>query len=175
MTATRRIVLVGLPGSGKSTVGPLVAAALGWPFVDLDEEIVRAVGQSIPEIFAAEGEIGFRLREREVTAGLGQLGPVVLAPGGGWLLDPFNLGALGGALLVVYLEVSPEVAAARIGGEGGGRPLLAGGDLASRLADLLRQRKNLYLQANHTVSVDSLSPNGVAAYIVALATGRTAD
>lgn len=164
-----RIALVGLPGSGKSTVGPLVAARLGWRFIDLDDEIVRLAGRSIPEIFADEGEPGFRERERQATAVLADFGPLVLAPGGGWFLDPANRQALGPVTEVVYLAVAPEVAATRMGGSAMARPLLAGGDLANRLRELLVQRESMYLQANHTVSVDSLSPEEVAALIVALA------
>jgi len=164
-----RIVLVGLPGSGKSTVGPLVAAELGWSFVDLDDEVVRAAGRSIPELVAAEGESGFRARERAATVALANRGPLVLAPGGGWMLDPLNREALGAATKVVYLAVSPEVAATRMGGAAIGRPLLAGANPAHRLEELLAQRESSYLQANHTVSVNLLAPGEVAALIVALA------
>lgn len=164
-----RIVLVGLPGSGKSTVGPLVASGLGWSFLDLDDEIVRATGRPIREIFAEEGESGFRARERAATVALAGCGPLVLAPGGGWMLDPANRAALGSVTEVVYLKVSPEVAATRMGGAAMGRPLLAGANPAHRLGELLAQREPTYLQANHTVSVDLLSPQEVAALIVALA------
>ena len=167
--AAPRLVLVGLPGSGKSTVGPLVAARLGWEFVDLDAEIVREAGQSVSDIFAAEGESGFRERERRASDSLGGRGPLVLAPGGGWVLDPANLGRIGGVTRVVYLEVSPEVAATRMGGAAAGRPLLAGTDLAQKLDELLRQRESRYQQANHTVSTNLLRPDEVAALIVALA------
>ena len=167
--SARRIVLVGLPGSGKSTVGPLVAAELGWSFVDLDEDIVRAAGRSIPEIFAAEGESGFRAWERAATVALADFGPLVLAPGGGWILSAANREALGPETEVVYLAVSPEVAATRMGGAARARPLLAGGDPVAKLGVLLAQRESAYLQANHMVSVDLLPPEEVAALIVALA------
>lgn len=164
-----RIVLVGLPGSGKSTVGPLVAAALGWSFVDLDDEIVRAAGRSISEIFATEGEAGFRAWERAATVSLRDLGPLVLAPGGGWMLSLANREALGSETEIVYLDVSPEVAATRMGGAASARPLLAGADPVVRLRELLVQRESAYLQANHTVSVDLESADEIAALIVALA------
>ncbi len=164
-----RLVLVGLPGSGKSTVGPLVAAGLGWDFVDLDAEIVREAGKTIPEIFAAEGEPGFRERERRASDSLRSRGPMVLAPGGGWVLDPANVERIGGVTKVVYLEVSPEVAATRMGGSATARPLLAGPEIALRLAELLRHRESRYQQANHTVSTNLLRPDEVAALIVALA------
>lgn len=164
-----RIVLVGLPGSGKSTVGPLVAAQLDWPFVDLDEEIVRAAGRSIPDIFATEGEPGFRALERTATAALVGRGPMVLAPGGGWMLDAGNQEALGPGTEIVYLKVSPEVAATRMGGAAMARPLLAGTDPVPRLQELLAARESAYLQANHTVSVNMATPGEIAALIVALA------
>jgi len=170
-----RIVLVGLPGSGKSTVGPLVAARLGWEFVDLDAEIVREAGQSIPQIFASAGEAGFRAREHAATIAIANRGPLVLAPGGGWVLDAENRGALGGVTQLVYLEVSPAVAATRMGGAATVRPLLAGGDPAIRLGEILRHRETAYLQSNHMVSVDLLTPSEVAALIVALASSRSGD
>lgn len=164
-----RLVLVGLPGSGKSTVGPLLAARLGWSFVDLDDEIVRRADQSIAEIFATAEESGFRRREAEATAALAHRGPMVVAPGGGWMLDPANAVALGGVSQMVYLKVSPEVAASRIGGAAAERPLLAGPNLAARIGELLRQREETYLQAKYTVSVDVLAPDDIASLIVALA------
>ncbi|MBX3173560.1 MAG: hypothetical protein KF709_04065 [Gemmatimonadaceae bacterium] len=200
-----RLVLVGLPGAGKSTVGPLVAAALGWTFVDLDAEIEREAGKSVPEIFAAEGEAGFRRREREATARLANRRQVVVAPGGGWMLDPANRGALGsgaaggdrppaeagnrgplgagdqgpagasGRSLTVFLKVSPAIAATRIGESAASRPLLGAANPVEALTRLSAQRESTYLQANHTVSIDSLTPDAVASIIVALAAGGVAD
>lgn len=184
-----RIVLVGLPGAGKSTVGPLVAAALGWAFVDLDTEIERQAGRTIPEIFSAEGEVGFRRREREATERVAQRRGVVLAPGGGWMLDPDNVRAVGGAgspsgdgggitardVLLVFLRVSASVAAARIGAAAASRPLLAGPNPVEAIERLSALREPTYLQANHTVSVDSLTPTAVASIIVALAAGWGGD
>jgi len=89
------VVIVGLPGSGKSAVGRRLAARHGAPFVDVDQAIERAAGASIPEIFAAEGEAGFRARERAAIAALGPPGEGrgitrVIAPGGGSVVDPRN-------------------------------------------------------------------------------------
>lgn len=173
MASPPRIVLVGLPGAGKSTVGPMVADALGWAFVDLDREIERVTGRSIPEVFAHEGEAAFRQLEREATLRLVGVGPLVLAPGGGWLETGGNLEALGPAVTRVYLAVSPAVAAARLGAGAGGRPLLAGGEPENRLEEILARRERLYVQANHTVSTDSMSPAEVASIIVALASRGT--
>lgn len=175
MSGWQRIVLVGLPGAGKSTVGPLVAAALGWAFVDLDQEIERTAGRTVPEIFAAEGEAGFRRRERGATLAMAEWPGLVLAPGGGWLLDPSNLAALGAGTEVVHLQVSPAVAASRLGPAAAGRPLLAGPSTVQRLQELWEARRSTYLQANHTLSVDLLSPEETASYIVALASRGTGD
>jgi shikimate kinase len=171
----QRIVLVGLPGAGKSTVGPLVAERLGWAFVDLDLEIERTAGRTVPEIFAHEGEEGFRRRERGATLAMAEWPGLVLAPGGGWLLDPTNLKALGAGTEVVHLQVSPAVAAVRLGPASARRPLLAGPSTVQRLEELWEARKSIYLQANHTLSVDLLSPDAAASYIVALASRGTGD
>ena len=172
----RPLVLLGLPGSGKSTVGPLVASRLGCPFVDLDAEIERREGRTIPRIFAESGEAHFRELERRLTAELFARGapPLVLSPGGGWVEQPSHRALFGTVVDAVYLRVSPAVASARMGGAVAARPLLAGGDPVARLTELLDRREAFYLQANHALSVDSLAPDEVASSIVALAsdTGR---
>jgi shikimate kinase len=170
-----RIVLVGLPGAGKSTVGALVAEALGWEFVDLDELIARTAGMSVPEIFVREHESGFRRREREATKSLVGKRRVVLAPGGGWPMDRSNPASLGPGSLTVYLEVAPEVAAARMAAMPGSRPLLEGLDPAGSLRDLHERREETYLQSDHTVTVDSMAPGAAASLIVALARGVEGD
>lgn len=175
MARPTQIVLVGLPGAGKSTVGPLVAEALGWAFVDLDREIERVANRSVAEIFRTEGEQGFRRREGEATRTIAGRDGVVLAPGGGWLLDPRNRETLGPGAIVVYLAISPETAAARLGASANLRPLLAGAEPVRRLRELFGAREPIYLQANHTVSVDSMAPERVADSIVALATQDLPD
>lgn len=173
--ALHRIVLVGLPGAGKSTVGRLVAAQLGWDFVDLDAEIERRSGRTVAELFAERGEAGFRDLESAATVDLAQRRRLVLATGGGWVERRANLGALGRGGMTVFLRVSPAVAAARLGAEGGGRPLLATSDPEKRLGELLGRREAIYLQAQHAVSVDSMAPSAVASYIVALACDSNGD
>lgn len=175
MARPARIVLVGLPGAGKSTVGPLVAQALGWAFVDLDREIELTAGRSVAEIFREEGEEGFRRREYGATLAMAGWEGLVLAPGGGWLLDPRNRAALGQGTMMVYLALPPEAAAARLGASAASRPLLAGADPVDRLRELLAAREAIYLQANHTVSVELMSPAEVADSIVALATQDLPD
>ena len=171
--AFRGLVLLGLPGAGKSTVAPLVAAELGWACVDLDRAIEAAAGCSVAEIFETQGEAFFRAWERRVTAQCvaQTAGPIVLAPGAGWIEDPTHQRLLGHGLIGVHLQVDPAVAAARLVGTTERRPLLGGGDPVRQIASLLDRRNSLYLQANHTVSVDSMTPGEVAAIIVALASG----
>ena len=173
--AVRFVVLVGLPGAGKSTLAPLVATRLGWPSTDLDAMIAARAGMPVHAIFAAEGEAGFRRREREATAEVAERAPQVLAVGGGWMLDRTNLAALGDRVFSVYLRVRPEIAVARMGPELAARPLLRGADPVARLGELLDAREAAYLQANHTLAVDSMTPEAAADIIVALASGRTGD
>jgi shikimate kinase len=171
----RIIVLVGLPGAGKSTVGALVAARMGRRFVDLDVAIAARAGRSVAAIFAEEGEEGFRARERAETRALAAQEGLVLAPGGGWIEDHANRDALQGTVLTVYLRVSVPVALARLARSGEVRPLLGGPDPAFRLEELRRRREGSYLQADHTISVDSLTPDEVALSIVAIAMGSAPD
>lgn len=175
--APRHLVLLGLPGSGKSTVGPLVADALGLPFVDLDAEIEARDGRRIARIFAESGEPFFRELEQHLTAEFTGPGAplIVMAPGGGWVESASHRALFGGVVSAVYLRVSPEVALARMGAAVEARPLLAGPEPARKLADILAHREPFYVQANHTVSVDSLSPAEVASSIVALASDLGRD
>jgi len=175
--APQSLVLVGLPGAGKSTVGALVAARLGWPCIDLDRAIERAAGRTIAELFAQEGEGAFRAWERRLTAELAPAGgvPVVLVPGGGWIEDPDHRARFGVSLRAVYLAVAPEVAVRRMGASVADRPLLQGADPEEGVRALLRRRESLYLQSNHVVSADSIGAVEVAALIVALALGQRPD
>lgn len=171
----RFVVLVGLPGAGKSTVGPLLAAHLGWMFVDLDDEIEREAGRTVAAIFDAEGESGFRARERAATRQAAHNAPCVIAAGGGWMVDPANREALGDGLLTVYLRVDPAVALIRLAGQVSARPLLRTADPEATLKEILARREAVYLQANHTLAVDSMSPGEVAYTIEALASGPNGD
>lgn len=174
--AVRGVVLLGLPGAGKSTVAPRVAAALGWRWVDVDRAIEAAAGIPVVEIFARQGEAFFRAWERRVTAQvLAEATPVVLAPGAGWVEDPSHQRLLGTGLVGVHLQVAPSTAAARLQGSAERRPLLGEDDPTTHLTAILARRKHLYLQAKHTVSVDSMTSDEVAAIIVALASKFAGD
>jgi len=175
--AARHLVLLGLPGAGKSTVGPLVAEGLQRPFVDLDSEIERREGRTIARIFAESGEAAFRELERRLSDELLADGTeaLVCAPGGGWIEDPANRARLGRVADAVYLRVSTPVALYRMASSVTARPLLAGADPAKKLEEIRARREPLYLQSRHTVSVDSMTPGQVASSIVALASTELAD
>jgi shikimate kinase len=148
-----KVVLTGFMGTGKSVVGRRLAERLALPFVDLDDAIEAAASMAIPEIFASEGESGFRRRERELIAGLANRGSCVVATGGGALLDPENLRNLrtGGAMLVC-LVAEPAVILQRLGGDVR-RPLLQSPDRLARIRELLEQRAAAYAQAD--LSIDT--------------------
>jgi 3-dehydroquinate synthase len=143
------LVVVGLPGSGKTAIGRRVAARHGATFADLDEEIERGAGLRVPEIFEAEGEAGFRRRERAVIEALGapDAGPKltrVIAPGGGAIVDPRNRWRLLRGRRTVWLDVRHEVLAQRLRRSPNVRPLMAGRDPIGALRDLAAARARFY-------------------------------
>ena len=166
------IVLVGLPGAGKSTAGRLAADRLGWTFVDLDEEIVRAAGgRPIPELFASEGEAGFRERERAATRNLRGRRRIVLAAGGGWMANPGCAELLRPPARIIHLRVGVSSALARLRESPGIRPLLAVADPAAALADLQRRRAAAYAGADAEVDTEVVSLQAVVDSLVRLASG----
>lgn len=152
--SVRRIVLVGLPGSGKSTVGPSLAHRLGWVFLDFDDEIARRSGRSIARVFQEQGETAFRAMEAELTAELSSRTNIVLAPGGGWAAQPGLLEGLPAGSAVIWLRVDPAEAIRRLRGSPVDRPLLAGDDPLGVLRALHEQRQHRYARADLTVDVD---------------------
>lgn len=167
--AGSHLVLVGLPGVGKSSVGAGVAARLGVPFLDLDVEIERRSGRTIAELFATEGEEGFRRMERALTEELREADPMVLAPGGGWMSQPSLAALLRPPARIVYLRASPAAVARRLGAGRGQRPLLAGGDLVARLAALLAERETAYRSADVVVDTELIDVQQVIDAIIELA------
>jgi len=154
------ITLIGYRGSGKSTVARLLAQRLGWEWIDADAAIEAAAGQTIREIFAAEGESGFRRRERETIAGLLHRKELVLAAGGGAVLNADTRREMQAAGPVVWLQASVKVLAERIAADpttAERRPNLAGGG-TDEIARLLAEREPLYRDcASHTIFTDNLS------------------
>jgi shikimate kinase len=163
--ATRRIVLTGFMGSGKTTVGPLLASRLGWSFVDADDAIEAEAGMTIAEIFAVHGEAAFRRHEHAVITRLANEDTRVLALGGGAIETEATrtlLVATPGTLLV-HLEVELATTLARCRGTEESRPVLA--DQAN-LESRYWRRLPLYRTAHVSISVDALTPDEVVEAIL---------
>jgi shikimate kinase len=148
----RGIVLVGLMGAGKSSVGRRLAARLGIPFVDSDTEIEASAGCTISEIFARHGEAAFRDGERRVIARLLEMPAQVMATGGGAFMDPATRQAIGRHAVSVWLRAELDVLVRRCSRRGG-RPLLDQGDPGAVLAKLIEARYPVYAEAD--IVVDS--------------------
>lgn len=177
MNVTRRIVLVGLSGSGKSTVAAQLATTLSWTCIDMDAEIESRFGRTIPDIFRDEGEAAFRVAEREILSNALRRDEVVIATGGGAVVPPETWGEelLGRAgTLVIALEVTPDVALGRLlaqqAAEGSAveRPLLAGNDPLGRLTSLKENRQDVYDRAAISLVADRATPEIVAGEIAGL-------
>jgi shikimate kinase len=161
------VVLIGMMGAGKSTVGMLLAEELGWTLIDLDHEIEATSGSTIAEIFATEGESVFRAREVDVLeAALCSEHDVIVASGGGIVTSPGARELLQRHDDVVLLAIDPTVAADRIG-DNRNRPLL-GDDPEKALRALAEQRGPLYATvADVVISVDHQQPAETAAAVMA--------
>jgi shikimate kinase len=146
----RSLVLVGMMGAGKSSVGRRLAARLGVPFIDADAEIEKAAGMTITEIFAAHGESYFRAGETRVIARLLEGGPQVLATGGGAFMNAETRSTIRAKGISVWLRATLEVLSRRIKRRGD-RPLLKGADPAETLRRLLEERDPVYAEADLTV------------------------
>ncbi len=154
----RRIVLTGFMGSGKTTLGPLVAARLGWRFVDVDDVIEAEAGSTIAEIFARHGEAAFREREHTVINRFAAADSLVLALGGGAIEHPATRALLLAApgTLLVHLDVELATTLKRCQGTELARPILA--DQAN-LAARYQRRLPLYRMAHVSIPVDALTPD----------------
>ena len=150
MANSHNIFLVGLMGAGKSTIGRHLAKSLGLEFVDSDHEIERRTGASIPLIFDVEGEAGFRQREKKVIDELSRRSGIILATGGGVVLDADNRARLRERGQVVYLYATVEQLLARTAKDRN-RPLLQTADPRARLQELLELRDALYREVADVV------------------------
>ena len=143
MRSSRNLILVGLMGAGKTTVGRQLAKRLGKHFVDSDQEIEDRTGVKVATIFEIEGEAGFRARESRVIAELCEGEDLVLATGGGVVLDPANRALLAARGYVIYLRAQPRDLWQRTRHDKS-RPLLQGVDPLARLDELFAIRDPLY-------------------------------
>lgn len=140
----RNLVLYGMMGTGKTTVGGLVATRLGRRLADTDTEIERWAGRPIPELWARHGEAGFRQLERQVVVELSRFHDLVVAVGGGTILDDDNVADLLLSGVLIELHADPDVLIERLRAEADGRPLLAGEDLDTRVRDTYAARAARY-------------------------------
>jgi len=170
MGKAAHIVLVGIPGAGKTSTGRALARLMRWPFLDLDEQVAERAGMSVRDIFATHGEAHFRALERELTVQLATVAaPMVVAPVGGWITVPGLVDLVRPPAMLVWLRVTPQRAIERMGAGVSKRPMLAGPAPLGALASLAAARESFYLQSDHTVSVDSMTPLEAAEAILALA------
>jgi shikimate kinase len=163
------LVLVGLPGSGKTTVGRLMANALAASFMDFDEEIERREGLSVSEIFERQGEPAFRAMELALTRELSIASGMVLSPGGGWMTNDANVAVLRPLARIIHLEVSVPTALARLGSGISRRPLLAGAAADERLASIAAARLPLYSRADAAINTEGLTAQDVTVFGLRLA------
>ncbi|MEE8173807.1 MAG: shikimate kinase [Dehalococcoidia bacterium] len=170
--ARSNIILIGFSTTGKSRAARGVAARLGWSFVDSDDEVVKLAGKAIPEIFAQDGEERFRELERQVLTEACGREEVVIATGGGAILDPGNRELLKRSGMVLCLEAKPETVYERLlkdteySSNPVVRPLLAGPEVLERIKSLKASRQPHYAIAHRTVHTDKLNLEEVSQEIV---------
>ena len=169
----RPLILTGFMGSGKSSVGRVLAKRLACPFIDLDNEIVVAAGRTINEIFAQDGEQAFRRQETICLEKVLQLGRSVIATGGGIVIAAENRSLMRARGIVVNLEVSLSQVLERLHGATD-RPLFNGSDPANSVKLLMDGRKQFYAEADIRIDTDGKSVEDVAAEILSCVKGLRA-
>ena len=166
----RPLILTGFMGSGKSSVGRILAKRLSCPFIDLDSEIVAAAGRSINDIFSRDGEQVFRDQETFCLEHVLQGGHSVIATGGGVVISAANRVLMRSRGIVVNLDVSLAQVLKRLQGASD-RPLFAGSDSANRVKSLMDDRKHFYEDADIRIDTDEKSVEDVAAEILRFVKG----
>jgi len=162
------IVLVGMMGSGKTTVGRLAASMCGLQFIDLDEEIERKTGMSIVEIFRRYGEDEFRRLESEALKGIESTQNLVLSVGGGAMMKQDNIGKMRNIGKIVYLQTSFEELKRRLESEKHDRPLLQG-ESDAKLKELLEKRRAVYETADMILVTERFTLEEMAEIVACLA------
>lgn len=164
----RNVVLTGFMGTGKTTVGRLLAARLGYRFVDTDA-VIEAEHGPIPQIFAEHGEGAFRRLEREVAARLATESGLVVSTGGRMLVDPVNAERLSSTGSIVCLTATVDTILERVNADGSQvtRPMLAGDDVRARVTDLLAERRPAYARFAQ-IATDDRDPRSIVDDVVRL-------
>jgi len=162
----RSIVLIGMMGVGKSSIGRRLAGRLGISFVDADAEIEKAAGMSIADIFAHRGEADFRSGEARVIVRLLEGGPQVLAAGGGAFMNAATREAIRAKGVSIWLKADLDVLLRRISKRRNERPLLQTGDPEETLRALLIEREPIYAQADLTVYSRDVAHDSIVADII---------
>jgi shikimate kinase len=166
LLGSRSIVLVGMMGVGKSSIGRRLAARLGVPFVDADTEIEKAAGMSIADIFARHGEVDFRSGEARVIARLLDGGPQVLATGGGAVMNADTRAAIKAKGVSIWLSAELDVLMRRINKRKNDRPMLQTADPEATLRELLVAREPVYAQADLTVQSREVPHDAIVSEIM---------
>ena len=166
LLGSRSIVLVGMMGVGKSSIGRRLATRLGVPFVDADSEIEKAAGMSIADIFARHGEADFRSGEARVIARLLDGGPQVLATGGGAVMNADTRAAIKAKAVSIWLSAEFDVLMRRINKRKNDRPMLQTADPAATLRELLVAREPVYAQADLTVQSREVPHDAIVSEIM---------
>ena len=169
----KNIVLVGFMGTGKSATGHVVAAQLSRTFVDMDAVIEERAGKKISAIFAEEGEPHFRKLEHELALELSNQSDLVIATGGGIVLNPDNIAAFEKTGVVICLHAEPDMILHRVS-KHTHRPLLQNDDKTAAIRELLAKRKPLYDAISLSIETTHQTPQETAQEVVALYMGQIA-
>lgn len=148
------VILVGLSGSGKTSIGRAAARLLQWPFIDFDTEIEHREHSSVQELFATRGEAAFRQLERNLTADLLTCRQTMMSAGGGWVTNTDSVALLRHTGRIIYLRASPEVLMARLATARMPRPLLQVPDPLAALTAMYEERRHLYDQADLVIETE---------------------
>jgi shikimate kinase len=163
--SSANIILIGLPGVGKTTVGRGAAKLLDRPFIDFDTEIEHREHASIAEIFAKRGEAYFRSLEEALTAELALAKRMVMSPGGGWVTNPKAVELLRPTGRMIYLRAAPTTVLSRMAAARSRRPLLEGPDGVTKLMSLYEVRRPLYEMADLVLDTEVIDKTEVIARV----------
>lgn len=159
------LILVGLPGSGKTTIGRAAAKRLNRPFIDFDTEIEHREHASVAEIFERRGEAYFRSLEEALTRELAASRGMVMAPGGGWVTNPGSVELLRSTGRMIYLRAAPKTVLSRMASARHRRPLLEGPDGITKLMQLYDARRPLYEMADLVLDTEVIDKTELIARV----------